>query len=213
MCAPSRTIRCVGQTTSELVSTKPLFVQLQTPRFFIAGDKATLGAIIHNNGDEQLKVQVSLEAEGVELKSPAEQSIEVPAKQQAYVTWDVTVKDVKRVDLTAHATSGSFEDASKPALGTLPGQGIPVYNFTVPETVGTAGLLQDGRFGHRGLPTADHARLHRCQSIGRGLAFAGRFDERRPDLPGRFPLPVPGADRLALPAQRGGGARAQGMQV
>ncbi len=132
----------VGQTTTELVSTKPLFIQLQTPRFFVAGDEATLGAIIHNNGEEQLKVQVSIEAEGVELQTLAELSIEVPARQQAYVTWDVTVNDVARVDLTAHASSGAFEDASKPALGTLPGQGIPVYNFTIPETVGTAGLLQ-----------------------------------------------------------------------
>ena len=132
----------VGQTTGELVSTKPLFVQLQTPRFFIAGDEVTLGAIIHNNGEEQLKVQVSLEAEGVELNSPVEQSIDVPAKGQAYVTWEATVKDVSRVDLTAYAASGSFTDASKPALGTLSDQGVPVYNFTVPETVGTAGLLQ-----------------------------------------------------------------------
>ena len=131
----------VGQTTGELVSTKPLFVQLQTPRFFIAGDEVTLGAIVHNNGEQQLKVQVSLEAEGVELNSPAEQSLDVPAKQQAYVTWDVTVQNVSRVDLTAHATSGSFTDASKPALGTLSDQGIPVFNFSVPETVGTAGLL------------------------------------------------------------------------
>jgi len=132
----------VGQTTGELVSTKPLFVQMSTPRFFIAGDEVTLGAIIHNNGDEQLKVHVALNAEGVELNSPTEQSIDVPAKQQAYVTWEATIKDVTRVDLTAKATSGTFEDASKPALGTLPGQGIPVYNFTLPETVGTAGLLQ-----------------------------------------------------------------------
>jgi hypothetical protein len=132
----------VGQTTGELISTKPLFVQLQTPRFFVAGDEVTLGAIIHNNEEQQLTVQVSLEAQGVALKSPAEQSVDVPAKQQAYVTWDATVKDVNRVDLTARASSGSFEDASKPALGTLEGQGIPVYNFSVPETVGTAGLLQ-----------------------------------------------------------------------
>ena len=131
----------VGQTTSELVSTKPLFVQLQTPRFFITGDEVTLGAIVHNNGEEQLKVQVSIEGEGVEFNSPAEQSVDVPAKGQAYVTWDAIVKDVTRVDLTAHATSGSFTDASKPALGTLSNQGIPIYNFTVLETVGTAGLL------------------------------------------------------------------------
>ena len=62
----------VGQATSELVSTKPLFVQLQTPRFFVVGDQATVGATIFNNTEKSLKVNVSLDAEGVELKSEAD---------------------------------------------------------------------------------------------------------------------------------------------
>jgi len=49
--------------------------------------------------------------------------------------------DVQRVDLTAQAVSGSFTDSSKPVLGTLSGQGIPVYTFTVTEPVGTSGIL------------------------------------------------------------------------
>ncbi len=132
----------VGQTTSELVSAKPLFVQLQTPRFFVVGDQATVGATIFNNTEELLKVNVSLDAQGVELKSTSIQTIEIEIKQQAYVTWNVIVKNnIKRVDLTATAISGAFSDASKPALGTLPGQGIPVFNFTAIETVGTAGMI------------------------------------------------------------------------
>ncbi len=39
----------VGQTTYDLMSTKPLLVRPQTPRFFVAGDQARLGAAIHNN--------------------------------------------------------------------------------------------------------------------------------------------------------------------
>ena len=57
----------VGQATDELVSTKPLFVELQTPRFFVAGDQARVGAVIHNNGSDPLQVNVSLEAQGVEF--------------------------------------------------------------------------------------------------------------------------------------------------
>jgi alpha-2-macroglobulin len=134
----------VGQTTGELLSTKPLFVQLQTPRFFVSGDRATVGAIVHNNEDEPLTVEVALEAKGVELLSPVEQSVEVAAGQQMYVTWDLAVQGrVKRVDFTVHATSGELQDSSKPALGTLSGQGIPVYNYTATETVGTAGIIPD----------------------------------------------------------------------
>ena len=39
----------VGQATGELVSSKPLLVDLQTPRFFVAGDAARMGAVVHNN--------------------------------------------------------------------------------------------------------------------------------------------------------------------
>jgi hypothetical protein len=87
---------------------------------------------------------VSLEAKGVELSSPVTQDVDVAAGGQSYVKWYLTVQGgVTRVDFTAHAASGSFQDASKPALGTLSGQGIPVYNYVATETVGTAGMLQD----------------------------------------------------------------------
>jgi hypothetical protein len=103
-----------------------------------------VGAIVHNNTQEVLAVDVALDAKGVTLLSPARQVLDVPAGQQAYVQWDLTVQSgVQRVDFTAHATSGEFQDSSKPALGTLSGQGIPVYNFTATETVGTAGMLQN----------------------------------------------------------------------
>ncbi len=132
----------VGQATGELVSSKPLLVDLQTPRFFVAGDAARIGAVVHNNQSSALSVDVSLDAQGVQLVAPAKQTISVDAKGQAYVTWDVRVNDdAQRVDLTAQAVSGSFTDASKPALGTLSGQGIPVYSYSAVETVGTSGML------------------------------------------------------------------------
>jgi uncharacterized protein YfaS (alpha-2-macroglobulin family) len=134
----------VGQTTQELLSTKPLFIEMQTPRFFINGDNATVGATIHNNTDQAMSVNVLLDAKGVDLLSPAEQVLEVPAGQQKNVKWDTAVQGgVKRVDFTAQAVSGAYSDSSKPALGTLSDQGIPVYNYVMTETVGTSGMLQN----------------------------------------------------------------------
>ena len=133
----------VGQTTFDLLSTKPLFVEMQTPRFFVNGDKAIVGATVHNNTDKPMTVSVSLKAEGVELLSSAGQETEVLAGQQAYVKWDIAVQGgAKRVDFTVQALSGDYVDSSKPALGTLSDQGIPVYNYTAVETVGTSGMLQ-----------------------------------------------------------------------
>ena len=43
----------VGQTTNDLVSTRPLLVRPQTPRFFVAGDQATLGTAVHNNTESE----------------------------------------------------------------------------------------------------------------------------------------------------------------
>ena len=146
----------VGQATNELVSTKPVFVDLQTPRFFVAGDQARIGAIIHNNGAASLKVNVSLDAQGVELITPAAQSVDVAAKSQSYVTWDVNINEnAQRVDLTAQAVSGSFTDSSKPPLGTLSNQGIPVYTYSALETVGTSGMLTGANSATEGiqLPT------------------------------------------------------------
>jgi hypothetical protein len=40
-----------------------------------------------------------------------------------------------------HACRSTLEDP--PALGTLEGQGIPVYSFTASETVGTSGMLRE----------------------------------------------------------------------
>jgi alpha-2-macroglobulin len=132
----------VGEATHELISTKPLFIQLQTPRFFVVEDEAKIGAIVHNNTDKSMNVTVSVDAQGLKVKSEVEQKIALEGKQQAYITWDVLVdQDATRVDLTATAKSGPYTDASKPVLGTLPDQGIPVLNFTVQETVGTSGIL------------------------------------------------------------------------
>lgn len=134
----------VGQTTGDLLSTKPLFIELQTPRFFINGDKATISATVHNNTDQPLSARVSLDAKGVDLLSPAAQEVEVSAGAQKAVQWEASVQSgAKRVDFTASVVSGAYQDSSKPALGTLSGQGIPVYNYTATETVGTSGMLQN----------------------------------------------------------------------
>lgn len=134
----------VGQATHELVSSMPLFVQLQTPRFFTAGDTARIGATVFNNLDETLEVRVRLDAEGVELPSDVDQTATVEGGQQAYLTWDVQVAaGATRVDLTATAVSDSYSDSSVPPLGSLEGCGLPVHAFHVSETVGASGLLSD----------------------------------------------------------------------
>jgi len=138
----------VGDGEDDLRSTKPLLVRPQTPRFFVVGDQSSIGAAVHNNTDEDLSVDVELEAQGLSIKSQSTQSVEIASGHQAYVTWDVSIDlDTARVDLIIKAVGGTYSDASKPTMGTLDNQGIPVYRFEALETVGTAGML--GESGSR----------------------------------------------------------------
>lgn len=135
----------LGQAQLDIVSTKPLLVRPQTPRFFVVGDNLLLGAAVHNNTDEDLAVTASLDATGVTLLDEAAKDVSIAAHSQAYVTWSVvTPQDSTRVDLVFTAVGGSYSDASLPTLGSLEGQGIPVYKFEAPETVGTSGQLLEG---------------------------------------------------------------------
>ncbi|MCP4357771.1 MAG: alpha-2-macroglobulin, partial [Chloroflexi bacterium] len=72
------------------------------------------------------------------------QTIFIPARQQGYVTWNVVVEDVERVDLVFRIRAGQFSDATRPPMGTLEGGGLPVYKYEVPETVGTSGQIMEG---------------------------------------------------------------------
>ena len=135
----------VGQATQDIISTLPVLVSPQTPRFFIVGDQVQLGTAVHNNTDEAVTAVVSIQADGVTLADAAAQTITIPAQQQAFVVWQATVDDVERVDLIFFTEAdGGFTDASRPPLATLEEGGLPVYKYEVPETVGTSGQLLDG---------------------------------------------------------------------
>ena len=139
----------VGQATQDIVTSKPLLVRPQTPRFFVAGDEARLGALVQNNTDQAVTTTVNLSAEGLTLRQAAEQSVKIAPNGRSYVTWNTSVNpDATRVDLVMSAkgvsTSGEeYLDASRPPQGTLDQQGIPVYRYEAHETQGTSGMMVD----------------------------------------------------------------------
>ena len=86
----------VGQNTYDILSTKPVLIRPVTPRFFVVGDQVSLGAVVNNNSDEDLAVEVSLQGDGVsfDASTPMTQTVQIAAGQQARVDWLVTVDDV-----------------------------------------------------------------------------------------------------------------------
>ncbi|MGQ9467058.1 MAG: Ig-like domain-containing protein [Anaerolineae bacterium] len=136
----------VGQTEQELLSTKDLLVRPVTPRFFVVGDRADVAAVVHNNTDRSLEVEVSLEAPGLRMLGEARQQVTIPARGKMRVEWPVEVpRDFAgdRADLVFRARGGGLSDATKPPAGLPPDQYLPVYRYSAVEVVGTAGQLAE----------------------------------------------------------------------
>ena len=156
----------VGEETSDLLATKPLLIRPVAPRFFVVDDRAQLAANVNNNTDEDLEVEVSLSAEGVGISSdtPPLQSVTIPARSEAKVTWWATVDDVISTTLIFAAVSGDYADASKPRLTTGPDGSLLVFRYTAPDIAGAAGQLTEGG------------------SRTEAIALPPQFDDRRGSL-------------------------------
>ena len=133
----------VGQTTVDVIATRDLLIRPVTPRFFTAGDDATVAAVVHNNTDQDLPVEVWLVATGATVDAQEPQSLTVPAGGQARVDWGLVVQDVPGVGLTFHVSGGGLQDASRPTIGSAQDGTLPVLRYSAPDTVATAGALEE----------------------------------------------------------------------
>jgi len=125
----------VGSATADVVTNLDLMVRPALPRFFAAGDEPELSAVVHNNTRHGLTVDVSLEADQVEISS-SKQQVKIAAGDKATVTWKARVTGIEQASLSIKATSGELSDAVKVS--------IPIVRPTSPEVVGTSGQV-DGR--------------------------------------------------------------------
>lgn len=133
----------VGQARNEVVASKPLLIRPVAPRFMVAGDTLTLGAVVNNNSDTALDAEVILDGTGVVFKGDTIVRVNAPARGIARVNWDVQALDVPAAVLTFTVKSGPLQDSSTPTLATAPGGGIPILRYSAPETVGSAGVVSD----------------------------------------------------------------------
>ncbi len=136
----------VGEGQVDIISTKDLLIRPVTPRFFVVGDKVNLAAVVHNNTASELPVEVTLEGTGIQIDGAIRQTVDIPAGDRVRVEWPATVLesasgDASYADLTFSARGGGLSDASKSLAGLPPDQRLPIYKFSAPETVGTAGTL------------------------------------------------------------------------
>jgi len=130
----------VGQGVTDVVTRKELLVRPVTPRFLVAGDHLRFAAIVHNNTEEDLSADVSLQVKGMRLDEPSQETqvVDIPSGGRERVEWWGTVEDVSQVEMVFSAKSGTLSDAVQPYQGPL-----PVLQYTGSRTYGTSGVIQE----------------------------------------------------------------------
>jgi len=150
---PTRTT-LVGQTTTSLISTKPLLIRPEVPRFYVVGDTSILSAIVNNNTDEAQQVAVNVDITGATVTGDLTQYATIPANGRLKFDWPITVLDTKSVDMIFKVVTkdGRYGDAAKPVTGQGDDRLIPVLRYEAPDTVTTGGVIgNDGGIRTEGL--------------------------------------------------------------
>ncbi|HUG35014.1 MAG TPA: Ig-like domain-containing protein [Anaerolineales bacterium] len=132
----------VGQTETQIISTKPLLVRPVTPRFLVAGDHLLMAAIVNNNTSNRLTATVNLQSQGFVLDEPdkATQQVDIPANGLTRVEWWGTAGPAESADLIFTATADgnpSLQDSTRPVWGAL-----PILHYTSPQAFVTGGVLR-----------------------------------------------------------------------
>ncbi len=132
----------VGTAEHEIVSTKDVLVRPVTPRFVVVGDNVQLEAVVNNQADELIALDVSLTAEGLVLDDDPVKSLTIPAGGKDKVTWQTYVPLTGLNVPTAPEAYGAVR-----VRMSVEGDGyvdaveldLPAYQMSSPEVVATAG--------------------------------------------------------------------------
>ncbi|HEX9984178.1 MAG TPA: alpha-2-macroglobulin family protein [Thermoanaerobaculia bacterium] len=123
-----------GIGTSTTRTNLPLIVRLQAPRFFVAGDRVTVSAVINNNSDAAMQVAPSLEVEGLRLDAPAHVRVDVPAHGEARADWTVGAEKSGTAKLKVTGRSSTHGDAMEKTF--------VVYEHGIDKLVARSGKLR-----------------------------------------------------------------------
>lgn len=135
MTAQAATARTeVGHARADVVSTLDVLVRPMVPRFAVIGDRPELGAVVHNNTDDELSATVSLTARGISIDQ-SHQTVTVPAHGRVTLSWPAVVPATDHAILNYTVSAGRYTDAVSLQL--------PVYHPSTPEIVGTSGIVEN----------------------------------------------------------------------
>lgn len=124
----------VGTGIGKVISTKPLLVRLEAPRFFTQNDETLVAGVVHNETDRPQRVTVTLQATGLQLHDSARATLDVPASGMARQDWRATVAPGLEATLLIRAQAS-------PTLGDAVELKKPIVAHGVEHRQGIAGEL------------------------------------------------------------------------
>ncbi|MCL7451450.1 MAG: Ig-like domain-containing protein [Anaerolineae bacterium] len=133
----------VGRAEVDVLSTLDLLVRPVLPRFFVVDDEVEIATVVHNNTGEALEAQVNISLEGLALEGPSSQAVNIGPGGQVRVAWPVTAlggsqaqaDGSQQVNVRMWASAGDLYDGREDSL--------PLYHYSSPEVVATAGMLSE----------------------------------------------------------------------
>ncbi|MEJ7799465.1 MAG: alpha-2-macroglobulin family protein, partial [Ilumatobacter sp.] len=136
-----------GTGESTITARLPLQVRPTAPRFLNFGDRFELPVIVQNQTDEDMEVDVAIEAANLVLTGPVGQTVTVPANNRLEVRFPATTDEVGTARFRVIASSGDAADAAEVEL--------PVYTPATAEAFATYGIIDDGSIGQSTLAPTD----------------------------------------------------------
>ncbi|MFZ6027041.1 MAG: alpha-2-macroglobulin family protein [Chloroflexota bacterium] len=134
--------RQFGSAENNLTARLPLMVRPSAPRFLNFGDTFELPVVLQNQTDQDMTVDVAVDATNLTLLDAAEESntvgkrVVVPARDRVEVRFPAAADMAGTARIQIGAVSGSYADAANVAL--------PVYTPATTEAFATYGVLDEG---------------------------------------------------------------------
>ncbi len=134
----------VGYARSKVISSKPFFARLETPRYLVGGDNSRITALVHNETGNAQSVQVRLVAANLRLAagSPETQSVKVASGGVGTVNWDVTPSANASGDAPLRLTAWTPKEAGRESFTDGVEQTLPIRAYGRIELTTFAGMLE-----------------------------------------------------------------------
>ena len=109
----------VGAGEVNVVTRKNLLVRLQTPRFLVQGDKATISLNIHNYLKSAKTATVDFKVEGLKILNGEKKQVNIPSGGETRVDIEVLAMNPGEAKITGSALTDEESDAMQLSLPVL----------------------------------------------------------------------------------------------